>query len=312
MRPFKKTIIEIFDGKRRYLIPHYQRQYSWRVNPQLELLWKDISVAADKLEVSQGAELFPHFMGAIVISQLKTFGKQLMAFEVIDGQQRITTFQIILSALHMVIKNESPAYASEVAKFVFNEGIMEDPSVERYKLWPSRIDRATFIGLIDPDALILTKIRDDEDIKGFTRPALDAHAFFEKRITERIFNDGKLDEFRLEKLFEALKDKLAVVSIELEGGDDPQTIFETLNSRGEPLTASDLMRNFIFQRAVGLGQKEGNLITDELYEEHWLPLDRSYWRVPESRGRQLKPRLDWMLVDLLSSKQAALLGRATL
>ena len=86
MRPFKKTIIEIFDGKRRYLIPHYQRQYAWRIHPQLDLLWKDISTAADKLEVSQGAELFPHFMGAIVISQLKTYGKQLMAFGVIDGQ----------------------------------------------------------------------------------------------------------------------------------------------------------------------------------------------------------------------------------
>ena len=185
---------------------------------------------------------------------------------------------------------------------------MEEAAVERYKLWPSRIDRPTYIKLIDPAATSLAKMQEDDGAVGFTRPAVNAHAYFEEMIQARIFDGEDLNEFRLEKLFEALKDKLAVVSIELEGGDDPQTIFETLNSRGEPLTASDLMRNFIFQRAVGLGQKDGSLVSDTLYEEHWLPLDRSYWRVQESRGRQLKPRLDWMLVDLLSAKQAALVS----
>lgn len=90
----------------------------------------------------------------------------------------------------------------------------------------------------------------------------------------------------------------------MEGGDDPQTIFETLNSRGVDLSAGDLMRNFIFQRAKGLGQEHGSLNVDKLYSEHWLPLDRWFWREEDNRRRQTKPRLDWLLVDHLSMKRA--------
>lgn len=64
------------------------------------------------------------------------------------------------------------------------------------------------------------------------------------------------------------------------------------------------MRNFIFQRAKGLGQEGGSLNVDKLYAEHWLPLDRWFWREEDTRGRQTKPRLDWLLVDHLSMKRA--------
>ena len=76
MKPFTRTIIDLFDGKRRYLIPLYQRQYAWRVAPQLELLWLDIAREAGRLEKG-GGSVAPHFMGAIVIAQMKTYGKQV-------------------------------------------------------------------------------------------------------------------------------------------------------------------------------------------------------------------------------------------
>lgn len=69
MRPFTRSIIDLFDGARRYLIPLYQRQYAWRVSPQLELLWDDIIRVADAMEVG-GQNGAPHFMGAIVIAQM--------------------------------------------------------------------------------------------------------------------------------------------------------------------------------------------------------------------------------------------------
>lgn len=143
MRPFTRTIIDLFDSKRRYLIPLYQRQYAWKVSPQLELLWHDIQLSADRLEAS-GKLTAPHFMGAIVISQLKTFGKQVQAFEVIDGQQRLTTFQLLLTALRRVADDVSPEYAAEVSKHLLNDGVMENVSVERFKLWPSLVDRSAF------------------------------------------------------------------------------------------------------------------------------------------------------------------------
>lgn len=307
MRPFTRSIIELFDGKKRYLIPLYQRQYAWSVSPQLELLWEDIERAVTRLEADRQAAT-PHFMGAIVIAQIKTFGKQVQAFEVIDGQQRLTTFQLLLAALRDVANAHGSVYGQEVNKLLLNDGVMEAPDVERFKLWPTLTDRRAFVHLIDPttDLATLGAAPNDED--GVVRPAVAAHAWFKEQIEKHVLVGGAFDGFRLEKLFEALQAGLAAVSIELEGGDDPQTIFETLNSRGVDLSAGDLMRNFIFQRAKGLGQEGGSLNVDKLYTEHWLPLDRWFWREEDTRGRQTKPRLDWLLVDHLSMKRGEVIS----
>lgn len=299
MKPYTRSIIGLFDGKRRYLIPLYQRQYSWRDDPQIGLLWEDIERAVSRIE-SDRSSLVAHFMGAIVINQVKTFGAQVQAFEVIDGQQRLTTFQLLLAALRDVAQEHGSPYAQEIAKYLLNDGVMERPDEERYKLWPSITDRRAFVSLIDPSADLscIAGLAEGDELAG--KLATVAHASFRSRILRHLTADGAYSETRLQVLFEALKDGLAVVSIELEGGDDPQTIFETLNSRGVPLSPADLLRNFIFQRAKGLGQSEGSLNVDKLYEKHWLPLDRAFWSQQASRGRQTRTRLDWMLTDHLA------------
>lgn len=307
MKPYTRSIIELFDGKKRYLIPLYQRQYAWKVEPQLDLLWEDIERAVHRLTTDR-ASLSPHFMGAIVIAQIKTFGKQVQAFEIIDGQQRLTTFELLLSALRDVAVANNSKYGDELQKYLLNDGVMEKPEAERYKLWPSLTDRRAFVAIVDSKADLdeITPRPRDED--GFVRRSVAAHAYFKQRIEAHVHVDSKFDEDRLETLFEALKEGLAVVSIELEGGDDPQTIFETLNSRGVDLTPADLLRNFIFQRAKGMGQADSSLVVDKLYEKHWLPLDRAFWSQSASRGRQSRQRLDWMLTDHLSMQVGALIS----
>lgn len=299
MKPYTRSIIELFDGKKRYLIPLYQRQYAWRVSPQLELLWADIEAAVDRIN-SDRSTLSPHFMGAMVISQIKTFGKQVQAFEIIDGQQRLTTFQLLLTALRDVASGIGSRYADELQKYLVNDGVMETPGVERYKLWPSLTDRRSFVALVDPSVDPDTVAPKPSDEEGFVRRSTAAHTYFREKIEQHITAEGEPPEDRLEILFEALKEGLAIVSIELEGGDDPQTIFETLNSRGVDLSAADLLRNFVFQRAKGLGQTGGSLNVDDLYAKHWLPLDRAFWSQSASRGRQSRSRLDWMLTDHVS------------
>lgn len=299
MKPYTRSIIELFDGKKRYLIPLYQRQYAWKITPQLDLLWEDIERAVRYMNADR-ASLTPHFMGAIVISQIKTYGKQVQAFEIIDGQQRLTTFQLLLTALRDVAAAHGSKYGEELSKYLLNDGVMEVPQVERYKLWPSLTDRRAFVELIDPsvDSDTIAPRPVDED--GLVRRAVEAHAYFKEKIEAHVNGDEGFDEDKLETLFEALKEGLAAVSIELERGDDAQTIFETLNSRGVDLTAGDLMRNFIFQRAKGLGLTDGSLLVDQLYMKHWLPLDRAFWNQKASRGRLFRDRLDWMLTDHLS------------
>ena len=311
MKPFTRTIINLFDGKKRYLVPLYQRQYAWKVTPQLELLWADLTRAADRLEMGGGSHA-PHFMGAMVISQIKTFGKEVQAYEVIDGQQRLTTFQLLLTAVRDAAEEFGSDYASEVLSYLLNDGVMATPEIERFKLWPSLVDRSAFTKLVDPKGVgaPAKEVLEDED--GVVRPAVAAYVYFIEQVRKRVCPDGQYDTFKMEKLFEALKDGLAVVAIELEGGDDPQTIFETLNSRGVDLSAGDLMRNFIFQRAVGMGQEGGSLRADHLYEKYWLPLDRWFWRTGETRGRLTRPRLDWMLVDHVAMKKADLVSAEAL
>lgn len=311
MKPYTRSIVELFDGKKRYLIPLYQRQYAWKVDPQLKLLWEDIERAVHRLDVNR-ASLSPHFMGALVIAQLKTYGKEVQAFEIIDGQQRLTTFELLLAAIRDVATANGSKYADEIQKYLINDGVMATPDVERFKVWPSLTDRRAFVTIVDPAANLDEIAPRSTDEDGFVRRATDAHAYFKQRVESHVILAGQFDELRLERLFEALKEGLAVVSIELEGGDDPQTIFETLNSRGVALTPADLMRNFIFQRAKGLGQLDGTLNVDKLYEKHWHPLDQSFWNQPASRGRQTRQRLDWMLTDHLSMKLGDLVSVETL
>jgi hypothetical protein len=311
VKPNTRSIIELFDDKRRYLIPLYQRQYAWQVEPQLRLLWEDITRAYERL-VTDRASLTPHFMGAMVISQINTYGREVKAYEVIDGQQRLSTFQLLLAALRDVALAHGSDYAEEIRKYLLNDGIMETPARERYKVWPSLMDRRGFVAVIDPDADLdqVGKAAPDED--GHVRKAVAAHAWFRARVEEFVGTGADYKEEVFEKLFEALKDGLAVVSIELETGDDPQTIFETLNSRGVDLTPGDLMRNYIFQRAKGLGQSEADLNVDALYEKHWQPLDGHFWQQQSNRGRLSAQRLDWMLIDHLSMKKADIVSKDTL
>ena len=307
MKSFTRTILELFKGERRYLIPLYQRQYAWKVAPQLELLWDDIRRIAVRLQGCKQAKA-PHFMGAIVISKINTYDKQVLAFEVIDGQQRLTTLQLLLVALRDVSATMLPEFAKKISPYLYNIDVMETPDVERFKLWPSQIDRPSFLALVDPSLKAAVLAVGKLDSGAGVQRSVAAYEFFRQKIQEHVCPGGVFDAHLLEQFFEALRSGLAVVSIELEAGDEAQTIFETLNSRGVDLSASDLMRNFIFQRAKGMGLSAGLLNIDALYEKYWLPLDGWFWREEETRGRQTKPRLDWMLVDYLTMRRAKLVS----
>ncbi len=303
MKPFKRSIIELFDGKKRYVVPLYQRQYAWPVKPQIEMLWKDIKRIAQKLLAESQLEA-PHFLGAAVIAQIKTYGREVSTWEVIDGQQRLTTFQLFLAALRSVSQLHETVYTSEIDKYLLNTGIMENERIERYKLWPSYMDRKAFVKIIAPGTDISELGLQSPEIDGYVRKSILAYEYLKSELESFVEERVEEAEFVVEKVFEALRSGLAIVSIELEDNDDPQVIFETLNSRGVDLKASDLMRNFIFQRAAGQSANKAKLNSDRLYEKYWLDLDSGYWGQSEPRGRRKEERVDWLFVDHLSMKTA--------
>jgi Protein of unknown function (DUF1524)/Protein of unknown function DUF262 len=102
---------------------------------------------------------------------------------------------------------------------------------------------------------------------------------------------------RLKVLYEALKDRLSLVVIDLEPEDDAQEIFQTLNALGTPLLPADLVKNYLFHRAEG-----EELDTEKLYQLHWKQFDdeRSHWRKEVGQGRFKRPRLDWFLQHYLT------------
>ena len=251
----------------------------------------------------------------MVLDQRRVYGNAVPVQLVIDGQQRLTTFQIFLSAFRDVCHAEGQqAYAEECARYLQNTGIMENEKVERYKLWPTNLDRKQFADVIDSASteelnrrhpLVWRKYQRKPD----SRPKMiECYLYFYDQLSTFMKSDEykQLTPERVATMHEALRGALQVVTVELEGDDDPQVIFETLNARGEPLLPSDLLRNFIFLRATQ--QKEAQ---EQLYAEYWVPFDDEFWRALEKQGRLLRPRSDIFLQHYLTlhRKEEILISR---
>ena len=149
MQAHTRSVFALFDGKRRYIIPLFQRQYVWTKERQWHPLWEDIRAKADEV-LEQRVDRPPHFLGAIVINQLWTSGDQVPAHDVIDGQQRLTTFQLVMAALRDVASElGEKAIADELGLYTRNSGMMDDEAEEKYKVWPTRSDVPQFTHVMD-------------------------------------------------------------------------------------------------------------------------------------------------------------------
>lgn len=324
MRSYVQTVLALFENKRRYIVPLFQRQYAWSLEKQWKPLWEDIERKLvgrlrwnEKREHSDSEEQLEleskppaeHFLGAIVLDMHRTFGTEVPAQTIIDGQQRLMTSQVFLAALRDAAKKHGvDDYLSELKRYTLNEGIMSNPAVEKYKVWPSLFDQPYFRLIIETG-----------DMEGVAAqyPALKkagqdglpllvrAYAFFSEKLDELMTAETVSERLptqpntyeRVKALFEVFQHDLQIVSIELEGQDDPQVIFETLNARGEPLLPSDLLRNYLFWRATRAREN-----VESLYEDYWKQFDSEFWKKQEKQGRLTRPRVDLFFFNLLQLK----------
>jgi uncharacterized protein with ParB-like and HNH nuclease domain len=290
-----RSIFDVFDSKRRYLVPLFQRQYVWSREAQWEPLWEDIkSKACAKFE---NREVSPHFLGALVLDQIRTYGNAVPSHIIIDGQQRLTTFQIFLATFRTICKKlEDLRHAEELNRYIFNTGIMENEAEEQFKVWPTKMDQKQFSDVMlasSTDALFASYPS--------SRPRMiEAYLYFSASIHEYLRDDDypQDNHAKIEALYQALRKDLEVVTIELEGNDDAQVIFETLNARGEPLLPSDLLRNYLFMRA-----SQNNENQDLLYDNYWEKFDHHFWKREEKQGRLKRPRIDLFMQHFLQVKR---------
>lgn len=306
---------------RRFMVPLYQRKYQW-ADQRLLPFWEDVEAKAS--EVLEGESKFQHYMGALILAPVGEAAQIGVTprVQVVDGQQRLTTFQLFLAALREAARQHGcNDLIAHVKDYLFNTRKSKDTDpLTRFKLTPTPSDREIFHNILDQE---YSKIRlkygkhywGNNVPKNTSVRALRAYEVFKQRIeefaksgpsdaeasSEPVLDEGPPDkeivERRLEALLKAVLNRMKLVVITLGEDDDAQVIFETLNSKGEPLLAMDLVRNNIFYRA----EKEG-VSTEELYEELWDPFDDVWWREPAPNARPRRPRIDHFLAHVLAAE----------
>lgn len=291
-QPTTQHVYDLFNGRIQFQVPVYQRAYVWNEEKNWAVLWDDIADTANRyLDDPEAHVRHRHFLGPIVLSQEHSPVGSVDPRLVIDGQQRLTTLQIILAAAVAVARERgSDAVADDLHELTENRGRTVEGSM-RFKIWPSRRDRDDFLSTIENGA--------GED-EGRGIPA--AWCFFHDRIDEWVSDEGDADEAaqgeRLEALQTCIEKLLYVVSINLDESDNAQVIFETLNARGTGLGALDLVKNAIFLQA----ERETTASAEALHDNQWEPTFEAdnYWLDEVRQGREKRARADWFLMHWLA------------
>ncbi len=243
MKATEANLLEFIKKSNQFSIPIYQRLYSW-TEKECGRLWNDIMTVGSK-------NIPSHFIGSIMYIEKGLY--QISKPEpllVIDGQQRLTTISLLLEALARKIGDNEIIDGFSERKirnyYLINPLETED---RKYKLLLSQNDRSTYISIIDQK----------EYPKEFSVRIKDIFEYFKNKIDKLSDNDIKSLCLGLLKLF--------IVDISLNRDhDNPQLIFESMNSTGKDLSQADLIRNFMLMRLEGDIQKR-------LYEDYWRPME---------------------------------------
>ena len=246
----KGNIYEILNGNRQFLIPVYQRFYSWDID-QCKRLWNDIVEMQRKGKAG-------HFVGSIVNIAEQAMPTGVQKYMIIDGQQRMTTLTLLLLALRdYAIKNPSDTTIN--ARRIDNMLLKNEyeSGDERYKLLLTETDRDILISLVEEKPI-------SESIRS---RLIENYNYFANKLADK--------EIQPAEVYESIG-KLQIVNITLDRAvDDAQAIFESLNSTGKELSESDLIRNYVL---MGLEPSEQTYV----YEHLWRPMEQLF--IYETQG----------------------------
>jgi hypothetical protein len=283
MKPATNTLAELFHAPVRYVIPLYQRPYVWKLETHWRPLWEDVVDVVER-QADPAVATASHFLGAVVLEHEQTHPGEAARRLVIDGHQRLPTLQLLLSAAALEADLAGAAREARLLRALTLNDEDLTSGGERFKVWPTNANRVAFRDVMRSDAGHAGPDDPNNTIH-------EAHAFFRRSARAWSRDNHPSDEVvveRFDALRVALTSLLSMVSINLEPGDNAQVIFETLNARGTPLLAMDLVKNAVFYRASLAG-----LDTDELHEQIWQPeLGDDYWRKEQRQGRLKRPRAE--------------------
>lgn len=265
MEATQSLLTTFLQGPKQYIIPIYQRTYRWTEN-QCEQLWDDI------VRISQNENISSHFIGSVVYIHRGLYHSSAVnSLLVIDGQQRLTTLTLLLTAIRKKLEESD---STKINKnqinnyYLFNN---EEEGDNRHKLVLTKSDKETLFSLLEETPLPTN----------YSKNIVDNYEYFLKQITK--------SEISLDSLYQGIR-KLVIVDISLDNiNDNPQLIFESLNSTGLELSQADLIRNFVL---MGLEIKTQT----EIYENFWFPMEQSFGH---SQGSE---NFDRFMRDYLTTK----------
>ena len=241
MKGSELRLIEYMEGsKKRFIIPVYQRNYDWKIENCKQLYDDLIQVIKNNSKT--------HFFGSIV-SVYEPSGRNT-EFLIIDGQQRLTTMSLLFLALYNLLEEKIIISEDESLKDQIYEDFLVDkyqPQEKRMKLKPIKNDQKAFSKLFNSK---------DDYIKDSNLTI--NYSYFYERIQKQ--------EITIDELFDAIC-RLEIINITLNNEDNPQLIFESLNSTGLDLSEGDKIRNYIL---MGLPKQK----QDEYYEKYWNCIEK--------------------------------------
>lgn len=265
MKAEDTLVTNLLQGAKQFIVPIFQRDYSWGTK-HCQQLWKDV------IRVGSDPNVKGHFLGSVVYVAAEDNTATITRWLLIDGQQRLTTLTLLLIALRDRLaelpgnsgQGEEEATPDELDDYYLRN--RHGKGERRHKLHLRRADHETLIALLD----------------GKTLPEAAS-----ERVKENfLFLRELVAQADVQTVYNGIK-KLVVVDVSLtRGQDDPQMIFESLNSTGVDLTQADLIRNYVLMRLDESSQTQ-------LYEEHWQPIEQAF-------GRRYRTEFDKFVKDFLT------------
>jgi len=288
-----RTPLDVLNLPQHLVIPLFQRPYVWDEAEQWLPLWQDVRRMAE-LRLNDPYSSATHFLGAVVVQAQDNQTGDLPARNVIDGQQRLTTLQLLMDAAGSVLEEAGlDALSGQLEVLTHNLELYVTGGASRLKLRHTNRDHAAFDEVMNADPPV------DHDALNHSGSLLaGAHKFFVTAVSEWLGADPEHPEYadRASTLVMVLTRGLQLVVIDLRAQENSQEIFETLNARGTPLTAADLVKNFVFQRL----ESEG-VDTRRAYAEDW-PFETKFWEAEIGVGRYNVSRSSLFLNQWLGSR----------
>ena len=264
----KAYLNSFYFGNTQYEVPFYQRSYVWEID-NCENLWDNVYKVFQDYKDGINSE---HFIGTLITKQRQANNIEENVIDLIDGQQRLTTFALLIKAIADTCQGDLPRLKEKLLELI----VFEDTRAQQHiRIIHNRIDKPYFENIILNKNIAPTSNK---------HKIVEAYEYFYEKVK------GLNDEDR-DKLLKIILNKVSIISMLISADDDEQEIFDTINSLGVKLTTAELLKNYIF--------KEEEL--RKLYESHWQSIYEideeriAFWNEDKTSGRISRTNVEILL-----------------